>query len=163
MLPSALREKKRMNGNRYFVDTNVLLYPHDLSHSEKRAQAKLWLDWLWENTCGAVSWQVLQEFYWNACKKFGVAPELARERVSAMSEWEPPETTVGLIERAWHWTDEAQVNFWDALILAAAERTACRFLLSEDFQAGRIFGSVTIVNPFETSPPPLAPDDARPV
>ena len=28
-------------GDKYFVDTNVLLYPHDLSHPAKRAQAKM--------------------------------------------------------------------------------------------------------------------------
>ena len=52
-----------------------------------------------------------------------------------------------------HWTDQARVSFWDGLIVAAAERMRCRFLLSEDFQTGREFGSITIVNPFETSPP----------
>lgn len=56
------------------------------------------------------------------------------------------------MERAWYWTDEAQVNFWDAMIVAAAERMRCRFVLSEDFQTGRKFESITIVNPFETLP-----------
>lgn len=145
-----------MNGARYFVDSNVLLYPHDFTHPAKRAQAKLWINWLWDNSCGALSWQVLQEFYWNAIRKFGVEPELARQRVRLMSQWKPPDVTIGLVERAWHWTDQAQVSFWDALILAAAERTRCRFLLSEDFQANRKYGSVTVLNPFETPPPSRA-------
>jgi predicted nucleic acid-binding protein len=142
-----------MSGDRYFVDTNVLLYRYDSSNPEKRAQAKAWLAWLWENACGGVSWQVLQEFYWNACGKFKIEPERARHRVRLMSAWNPPDVTIGLIERAWHWTDHAHVSFWDAMIVAAAERTKCRFLLSEDFQTGREFGSVTIVNPFKTAPP----------
>jgi predicted nucleic acid-binding protein len=142
-----------MSGDKYFVDTNVFLYPHHFPHPAKRAPAKLWLAWLWESACGVVSWQVLQEFYRNALRKFGVAPELARYRVVLMSQWNPPDLTIGLIERAWHWSDEAQLDFWDAMILAAAERTKCRFLLGEDFQTGRSFGSVTILNPFETSPP----------
>lgn len=141
-----------MNGDRYFVDTNVFLYPHDLSDPAKRARAKVWLAWLWENACGALSWQVLQEFYWNATRKFGVTADIARNRVQLMAQWKPPDITLGLIERAWHWTDEAQVPFWDAMIVAAAERTRCRFLLSEDFQPGRQFGTVTVLNPFEASP-----------
>jgi len=141
-----------MNGDRYFVDTNVLLYPDDQSHPAKRAQAKMWLAWLWENACGALSWQVLQEFYWNASRKFGVAPELARHRVRLMAQWTPPELSIGMFERAWHWADQAQVSFWDGLIVAAAERTKCRYLLSEDFQSGRQFGPITVVNPFKTSP-----------
>jgi predicted nucleic acid-binding protein len=109
-----------------------------------------------------VSWQVLQEFYWNARRKFRVPSEVARHRVKLMSQWNPPDVTIGMFERAWHWTDQAQVSFWDGLIVAAAERMRCRFLLSEDFQAGRQFGSVTIVNPFETSPSPAA-DERGPV
>ncbi len=70
-----------------------------------------------------------------------------------MSEWNPPDVTLGMIERAWHWIDHAQVSFWDGLIVAAAERTRCSFLLSEDLQDGQKFGSVTIVNPFKTLPP----------
>lgn len=142
-----------MNGVRYFVDSNVLLYRYDELSPVRRDRAKLWLAWLWENQCGAVSWQVLQEFYWNALRKFRVPPEVARHRVKLMAEWQPPEVTVTLIERAWHWTDQTQVPFWDGLIVAAAERTRCKFLLSEDFQEGREFGSVTILNPFKTSPP----------
>lgn len=142
-----------MNGARYFVDSNVLLSGYDELNPVKRDHAKLWLAWLWENTCGAVSWQVLQEFCWNALRKFRVPLEVARHRVKLMSEWSPPDVTIGMIERAWHWTDQAQVSFWDGLIVAAAERTRCRFLLSEDFQAGQQFGSITILNPFETPPP----------
>jgi predicted nucleic acid-binding protein len=44
------------------------------------------------------------------------------------------------------------MNFWDALIIAAAEQSGCRWLLSEDFQAGQRFGAVTVVDPFERSP-----------
>ena len=58
-----------------------------------------------------------------------------------------------MFERAWFWTDQAQVSFWDGLIVAAAERMRCRFLLSEDFQAGREFGPITTVNPFNHLPP----------
>ena len=144
---------KRMNGARYFIDSNVLLYAHDKSDPEKRAQAKAWLAWLWENAFGVLSWQVLQEFYFNAVRKFAVPPETARDLVKFMSQWNPPDVTIVLIERAWDWIDEAQVSFWDGMIVAAAERTKCRYLLSEDFQTGRQFGSITIVNPFETSPP----------
>ena len=142
-----------MNGDRYFVDSNVLLYTYEKSELAKRAQAKAWLAWLWENANGAVSWQVLQEFYFNALRKFAVPADAARDLVKFMSLWSPPDVTMGLLERAWHWTDQAHVTFWDALIVAAAERTKCRYLLSEDFQTGRQFGSITILNPFETSPP----------
>ncbi len=142
-----------MSGDRYFVHSKVFLYIFDKASPAKRARAEAWLAWLWENACGALSWQVVQEFYWNVLRKYGATPEQARSYVKVMSEWNPPEVTLGLIERAWHWTDQAQVPFWDAMIVAAAERTKCRFLLSEDFQSGRQFDSITILNPFQSSPP----------
>jgi predicted nucleic acid-binding protein len=58
-----------------------------------------------------------------------------------------------LLERAWHWTDAAHLPYWDALILGAAEIAGCDFLLSEDFQAGRRFGAVKVLNPFTAAPP----------
>ena len=60
------------------------------------------------------------------------------------------ETGAEVVERAWYWMDEAQVSYWDGLILGAAERLGCTVLLSEDFQAGRSYGLVRVVNPFET-------------
>jgi predicted nucleic acid-binding protein len=57
-----------------------------------------------------------------------------------------------MISRAWHWCDHASINFWDAMIVAAAEQAGCRWLLSEAFQTGKKFGSVTVVNPFEHDP-----------
>jgi len=38
------------------------------------------------------------------------------------------------------------------LIVAAAEQTGCRYLLSEDFQTGRRFDAVTVIDPFASTP-----------
>lgn len=40
-------------------------------------------------------------------------------------------------------------SFWDAMMLATAGRNGCRLLVSEDGQAGRTLGNVTLVNPFD--------------
>jgi predicted nucleic acid-binding protein len=48
--------------------------------------------------------------------------------------------------------DQAQLAYWDALIVAAAERAGCQVLLTEDFQEGKSFGPVQIVNPFHRRP-----------
>jgi len=141
-----------MNADRYFIDTNVILYTYDAKNRHKRERAEAWLQWLWQNASGSLSWQVLQEFYWNAVRKFGANPEKVRIHVKLLAEFNPPDVTLGLLERAWYWTDEAGISFWDSMIVAAAERTRCRWLLSEDFQTGREFGAITVLNPFETAP-----------
>ncbi|HEY6391237.1 MAG TPA: PIN domain-containing protein [Bryobacteraceae bacterium] len=138
--------------DRFFVDTNVLLYSLDTSAPKKREAALLWLDALWANRAGVLSWQVLHEFYTNAVRKLRVPAKSARQLVEEFTRWQPVDMTLGQIRRGWRWTDRAKLSYWDGLIVAAAERTECMWLLSEDFQAGRRFGTVTIVNPFLAKP-----------
>ena len=139
-------------GNLWFVDSNVLLYRHDARNPAKRLRAGLWLDPLGDAALARISWQVLNEFYDNATRKFGLSRALAREAVTLYQSWKPLEFNVGVMQRAWHWTDRAQLRHWDALVLASAEILRCRYLLSEDFQHGRTYGSVRVVNPFAVTP-----------
>jgi predicted nucleic acid-binding protein len=139
-------------GERFFVDTNVLLYGSDPLDPAKQRRAQLWLNSLWEHGAGVVSWQVLHEFYVNAIRKLRSSAMQARSTVDVFVEWQPVDTSHILIQRAWHWMDKVQLSYWDALIVAAAERCGCQWLLSEDFQAGQKLGSVTVVNPFRAFP-----------
>jgi predicted nucleic acid-binding protein len=144
---------RRMSaGDRFFVDTNVLLYSVDAASPEKQQVARSWVDALWENGSGALSWQVLHEFYVNTVRRVKIPKKVARQLAEDFAQWRPPEVTIGLVRRAWYWMDQAQLTYWDSLILAAAERLECPWLLSEDFQAGRRFGQTTIVNPFTHTP-----------
>lgn len=135
-----------------FVDTNILLYAVDRIDPVKQARAAAWLDSLWKSGRGRLSWQVLSEFNLNAVKMMDASPEETRERVELLAEWQPTGMTLGLAQRAWFWSDSAKLSYWDALIVAAAERAGCRWLLSEDFEEGRSFGGVTVMNPFTRAP-----------
>ncbi len=139
-------------GERTFVDTNVLLYAVDAADPAKQKRARDWLADLWETGSGRLSWQVLNEFYANAARKTGARASVARATIESFAAWQPVEQSLMLVQRAWYWVDEAQLSYWDGLILAAAERAGCRWLLSEDFQAGRKYGSVSVVDPFRESP-----------
>jgi predicted nucleic acid-binding protein len=136
----------------FFVDTNVVLYSIDASEPVKQAVAHQWTEAVWAERVGRISWQVIFEFYSNAVRKLGVPTATARATAEAMVLWNPAQPEHATLHRAWHWCDAAKINFWDALIVAAAEQSGCRWLLSEDFQSGRRFGEVTVVNPFERPP-----------
>ena len=138
--------------DRFFVDTNVLLYSVDPADAGKQRRAWEWLQPLWEHGCGSLSWQVLHEFYANAIRKLQVPRPEARKVVRGYAQWVPVETSLGLMEQAWHWMDQARLSYWDSLIMAAAERAGCRYLLSEDFQSGRRYRAITVVNPFHQEP-----------
>jgi len=45
--------------DKFFVDTNILMYAHDTSAGEKHTRAKALVESLWENRSGVLSTQVL--------------------------------------------------------------------------------------------------------
>ena len=55
--------------DRTFVDTNVLIYAHDVDAGRKRDVARELLRALWVERAGVLSTQVLQEFYVNATRR----------------------------------------------------------------------------------------------
>jgi predicted nucleic acid-binding protein len=55
--------------HKQFVDTNVLVYAHDLSAGVKRERAKEIIAFLWQSGRGCLSIQVLQEFYVTVTRK----------------------------------------------------------------------------------------------
>ena len=135
-----------------FVDTNVLLYTLDMTDRSRAAAASRWMDILWSSGRGCLSWQVLNEFYANAVRKLKTPERTARSVIETLAAWEMAHFSLPLARRAWRWCDAAGLSYWDALILAAAEDRGCRWLLSEDFQHGRTYGSVRAINPFQTDP-----------
>src|ERR1700684_3735272 len=82
-------ETASMNGNRRFVDTNVLVYAHDDSAGGKRGQARALVEQLWEARDGCLSVQVLQEFFVTVTRKIAkpLSAEAAKEIVADYSRW----------------------------------------------------------------------------
>lgn len=134
-----------------FVNSDVLLYTIDAKNTDKLALARHWVDSLWASRRGRLSWQVINEFYANAIRLGGTKLE-ARRNVEFLAHWPYAGFGLGVVQRAWHWMDAAQIAYWDALIVSSAEALNCQWLLSEDFQTGRKFGDVTVANPFRATP-----------
>ena len=132
-----------------FVDTNVLVYWRDASEPDKQEQALAWLSELWERRSGRLSFQVLQEFYVTVTAKLdpGLPPELARLDVRNLLAWKPVAVDARVLEEAWRLQDRYRFPWWDALIVAAAQVNACRYLLSEDFQEGMEMGDLKVIHP----------------
>jgi len=141
-----------MNG-RTFVDTNVLIYAHDVDAESKHAIAKNILRELWAARAGVLSMQVLQEFYVNVTRKIRspLPKESARLVVSSYSIW-CVETAPADLSVAFRFEDESRIGFWDALIVAAAAKSGATRLLSEDLNPGQKFAGLRIENPFVAAP-----------
>ncbi|MBH9579017.1 PIN domain-containing protein [Inhella proteolytica] len=140
-----------------FVDTNVLLYAFDDKDPVKRDAARQWLVHCWSLRCGRVSTQVLHEFYWNARKKFPTALSAgdARAEVRRYQLWQPWLVDHATVESAWAVESRWGLNYWDALMVAAAQQQGCELLLTEDLQHDQQIDSLRIVNPFKTGPETL--------
>jgi len=132
-----------------FVDTNVLIYAHDVDAKAKHEVAKDVLRELWSERTGVLSMQVLQEFYVNVTRKIAspLPNDAARLVVNSYAIW-CMETTPAEISDAFRIEDEARIGFWDALIVAAASKCGAVRIFSEDLNAQQTIAGVRIENPF---------------
>jgi predicted nucleic acid-binding protein len=135
--------------DRTFIDTNVLIYGHDVDAKANHEIAKEVLAELWSQRNGALSVQVLQEFYVNVTRKIPspLPKRAARPIVESYTAW-CIETTPVEIATAFRLEDECRIGFWDALIVAAALKCGAARILSEDLNAGQVVAGVRIENPF---------------
>src|SRR5580704_13807217 len=72
-----------------FIDTNVLIYAHDIDANAKNEVAKAVLRELWSERTGVLSVQVLQEFYVSVTRKISspLSKDLARRVVGSHAIW----------------------------------------------------------------------------
>ena len=135
--------------DRTFVDTNILIYAHDVDAKTKHELAKAALRELWSGRTGVLSLQVLQEFYVNVTRKIAspLPLDVARLVVNSYALW-CIETTAAEIETAFRIEDQSRIGFWDALIVASAAKCGAVRILSEDLNAGQRIAGIRIENPF---------------
>jgi predicted nucleic acid-binding protein len=139
--------------DKYFVDTNILVYAHDTSAGAKHDRAKALVEDLWRQGSGVVSTQVLQELCVNIRRKAGHPVDLrtAREIVADYLSWDVVTNTGASILEALQLEERYQISFWDALVIQAAEASGAAVLYSEDLSDGQTYRGVRVVNPLRTA------------
>lgn len=133
-----------------FVDTNVLIYAHDISAGQKHSRARQLIEDLWQSEEGCLSIQVLQEFYVNVTQKVAhpLPVETAAQIIADLSVWQIHCPGTQDILEAIHLQKRYQMSFWDAMILASAAQLGCQTLWSEDLNPGQVYGQVKVQSPF---------------
>ena len=131
-----------------FVDTNIFVYAHEGGAGPKHDQAVDLLARLFDEQAGAVSIQVLTEFYITATKKLGMKSEEAEEAIADLGTWTIHRPSHADVLRACKIHRRHKVNWWDALIINSAVELGCDVLWSEDLAAGHRYGAITVRNPF---------------
>lgn len=138
------------SGKRQFVDTNILVYAHDVSAGKKRERARSLLEELWDSGEGCLSVQVLQEFFVIITRKVPqpLEPRTAALIVSDFSRWRVHSPGAEDVLEAIDLHGRSGVSFWDAMILQSAGRLGCEILFSEDMNDGQWYGGIRVSNPF---------------
>ena len=139
-----------MNG-RFFLDTNIFVYSFDRSSSGKAQRATQLIRDAVATRKGVVSYQVVQEFFNVALRRFA-HPMTAAEAEQYLGTVFRPllgvQSSPALYSEALHLTDKHRLSWYDSLIVASAVEAGCSLLYSEDLQSGRRFGDLRIENPF---------------
>jgi predicted nucleic acid-binding protein len=135
--------------DRYFVDTNILMYAHDNAAGEKHERAKTLVEELWRERKGVVSTQVLQELAVNLRRKAArpLDAKTTREIVADYLTWQVVVNGGESILEALDLEARFQISFWDALVVQAAQASGAEIIYSEDLSDGQTYGTVRVINP----------------
>lgn len=133
--------------SKIFVDTNILVSSLYNPAPSLKKKARLRLKDLERRNHGVISTQVLQEFYVVATRKLGVEALLAKQIVQRFENFEVVTISPQMIYAAIDCSITAQISFWDALIVIAAEISKCEFIWTQDLNPGQVIREVRIMNP----------------
>ena len=133
----------------HFIDTNVLLYAlsTDPEEAAKAAKALNLLD----QPNGALSVQVLQEFYVQATRETKADRITHDQAVALITSWERfkvQEVTLQVIHAAFRTKKRFRISYWDAAIIEAARAAGADVVYSEDLNDGQDFAGIRVENPF---------------
>ena len=133
-----------------FVDTNVLVYAHDLDAGDKHEIAIGVVSDLWESGNGVISTQVLQELYVTLTQKVPSHPKKSQVRriLNNYLAWDLAVNNGQTILQASEIEENYNISFWDAMIVSAAYSKNAAILLTEDLNEGQLIEGIKIVNPF---------------
>ena len=136
---------------RFFLDTNIFVYTFDSTAPPKAAIATELIKRAIKTKIGIVSYQVVQEFFNVAMRRFE-SPMTAAEADQYLAATFRPLLAVhsspSLFSEALRLGSKFRLAWYDSLIVAAAIESQCDTLYSEDLQHGQRIESVTVANPF---------------
>lgn len=135
---------------RFLVDTNILVYAYDRSEPEKQSKSLDILDWLATRNKGALSTQILSEFFWAVTRKIAVPisiDDASKQIELYIRSWEILNITPFVVIEAVRGVRMHHLSIWDAQIWAVARMNQIPVVLSEDFPANSVIEGIRFMNP----------------
>ncbi len=137
--------------DRFFLDTNIFAYSFDPHATKKAQRAKQLILQGISTRKGVVSYQVVQEFFNLALRKFPEPMTIAEAEQYLTNVLRPllaVQSSQTLFMQALQVNGRSRLSWYDSLIVAAALESQCKLLYTEDLQHGQRFGELQIQNPF---------------
>jgi len=141
-------QEKSYTVSKIFIDTNIFVYALDKKDEIKREKARNILKKIVESHQPVLSTQVIKEFYVSAITKLKADHFIVKNIIHNFRNMEIVNNDLELIEQAIDISVISQISFWDSLIIAAAEKSNCEYVFSEDLNSGQTYRGVMVINPF---------------
>jgi len=138
-----------MIGQRFSIDTNILVYSIDKDAGTRHEQSRTMVDALADRDC-VLTLQALAEFFHAVTRKNKMPGAEAAAMVHDWIELFPVAIADGrILSQAIQLKNEHDFAFWDAVLVQAARAAGVTRLLTEDMQDGRTVGALRLENPFK--------------
>lgn len=137
--------------DRFFLDTNIFVYSFDRAAPEKARRARQLIRDAITMQKGGISYQVVQEFFNVALKRFSQPMQPADAEQYLATVFRPllaVHSSQALYAEALHLHAQNKLSWYDSVIVAGAIQSRCDLLYTEDLQHGQRFGSLQVTNPF---------------
>jgi predicted nucleic acid-binding protein len=132
-----------------FLDTNVLIYAIETAGPDSGKSAAALNLARRNDVC--LSTQVLGEFYRATTSSKRSSPLTHEQAIAWIQLWkrfDVRDVTLAHVDLALELAGRYRINYYDALILAAARLAGCSMVYSEDLSAGQDYDGMRVENPF---------------
>src|ERR1700737_2333565 len=137
--------------DRFFLGTNIFVRPFDAKSPAKAKRAAQPIRQPAATGNGVVSYQVVQEFFNLAFRRFQNPMNVAEAEQYLITVFRPllaVHSSPALYVEAMRIAARYQLFWYDCIIVGAALQSQCSVLYSEDLQNGQEIESLLIENPF---------------
>ncbi|MFL6442377.1 MAG: PIN domain-containing protein [Candidatus Sulfotelmatobacter sp.] len=136
---------------RFFIDTNIFVYAFDPRAPGKAKKAAQLIRRGLDSGEGVVSYQVVQEFFNVALRRFSQPMTTAEAEQYLITVFRPllaVHSSPPLYIESLRIFAKHRLSWYDSVVVAGALEAHCEVLYSEDLQHGQRLENLTVQNPF---------------
>ena len=137
-----------MSGDRFTLDTNILVYALAGSPDRRRPRAEYIIAQARHCDCWLTLRSVSELYSAVTCKRLASRAQAAAQASDWLDVFFTIAPTTTAIRSALAVAATERASYWDALLVATAAEAGCTAILSEDMADGTSLHDVRVLNPF---------------